>query len=124
MHWTGNFYESRSGTGHPLIGDRSIRGGAIRASGWYFAEGGLVQSYFEALADHYHFSLDTILLDNCLKKYRISSFMGIMEKKLQSSGNPAAEAALLLLILKELSIILSVVSVLPTATGCAMISLL
>ena len=39
--------------------DRSIRGGAIRASGWYFAEGGLVQSYFEALADHYHFSLDT-----------------------------------------------------------------
>ena len=39
--------------------NRSIRGGAIRASGWYFAEGGLVQSYFEALADHYHFSLDT-----------------------------------------------------------------
>ena len=38
---------------------RSIRGGAIRASGWYFAEGGLVQSYFEALASHYHFSLDT-----------------------------------------------------------------
>ncbi|MGN0624650.1 MAG: excinuclease ABC subunit UvrA [Oscillospiraceae bacterium] len=38
---------------------RSIRGGAIRASGWYFAEGGLVQSYFEALANHYHFSLDT-----------------------------------------------------------------
>ncbi len=39
--------------------NRSIRGGVIRASGWYFAEGGLVQSYFEALADHYHFSLDT-----------------------------------------------------------------
>lgn len=39
--------------------NRSIRGGAIHASGWYFAEGGLVQSYFEALADHYHFSLDT-----------------------------------------------------------------
>lgn len=39
--------------------NRSIRSGAIRASGWYFAEGGLVQSYFEALADHYHFSLDT-----------------------------------------------------------------
>ncbi|MCI9406555.1 MAG: excinuclease ABC subunit UvrA [Oscillospiraceae bacterium] len=38
---------------------RSIRGGAIRASGWYFAEGGLVQSYFEALSKHYHFSLDT-----------------------------------------------------------------
>ena len=38
---------------------RSIRDGAIRASGWYFAEGGLVQSYFEALAKHYHFSLDT-----------------------------------------------------------------
>ena len=39
--------------------NRSIRGGAIRASGWYFAEGGLVQSYFEALADHYHFSRDS-----------------------------------------------------------------
>ncbi len=38
---------------------RSIRSGAIRASGWYFAEGGLVQSYFEALSKHYHFSLDT-----------------------------------------------------------------
>ncbi len=38
---------------------RSIRAGAIRASGWYFAEGGLAESYFEALAKHYHFSLDT-----------------------------------------------------------------
>ncbi|MCI5801105.1 MAG: excinuclease ABC subunit UvrA [Oscillospiraceae bacterium] len=37
----------------------SIRGGCIRASGWYFAEGGLVQSYFEALSAHYGFSLDT-----------------------------------------------------------------
>ena len=39
--------------------NRSIKGGAIRASGWYYAEGGLVQAYFEALAKHYHFSLDT-----------------------------------------------------------------
>lgn len=37
---------------------RSIRGGAIRASGWYYAEGGLVQSYFEALSEKYNFSLD------------------------------------------------------------------
>ena len=103
--------------------DRSIRGGAIRASGWYFAEGGLVQSYFEALADHYHFSLDTPF-GQLPEGIQDIVLMGIMEKKLQSSGNPAAEAALLPLILKELSIILSVVSVLPTATGCAMISLL
>ncbi|MBR2635686.1 MAG: excinuclease ABC subunit UvrA [Oscillospiraceae bacterium] len=38
--------------------ERSIRDGAIRASGWYWAEGGLVQSYFEALSKHYNFSLD------------------------------------------------------------------
>lgn len=36
----------------------SIREGAIRASGWYYAEGGMVQMYMEGLANHYHFSLD------------------------------------------------------------------
>lgn len=36
----------------------SIREGAIRASGWYYAEGGIAQMYFEGLAKHYHFSLD------------------------------------------------------------------
>jgi len=43
--------------------ERSIRGGAIRASGWYWAEGGLVQSYFEALSKHYNFSLDAPFRD-------------------------------------------------------------
>ncbi len=37
----------------------SIRGGAIRASGWSYSEGGTIaQMYYEALAKHYHFSLD------------------------------------------------------------------
>ncbi|HIY09479.1 MAG TPA: excinuclease ABC subunit UvrA [Firmicutes bacterium] len=39
--------------------DLSIREGAIRASGWYYAEGGIAQMYYEALAEHYGFSLDT-----------------------------------------------------------------
>ena len=37
----------------------SIAEGAIRASGWYFAEGGIAQMYFEALAARYGFSLKT-----------------------------------------------------------------
>lgn len=38
----------------------SIRGGAIKASGWYFGESGTIaQMYFEALAAKYKFSLDT-----------------------------------------------------------------
>ncbi|MEG2295426.1 MAG: excinuclease ABC subunit UvrA, partial [Oscillospiraceae bacterium] len=36
----------------------SIRDGAIKASGWYYAEGGIAQMYYEALADKYKFSLD------------------------------------------------------------------
>ena len=36
----------------------SIGEGAIRASGWYYAEGGIAQMYYEGLAEHYHFSLD------------------------------------------------------------------
>jgi len=35
----------------------SIAEGAIRASGWYFAEGGIAQMYMEALAKRYNFSL-------------------------------------------------------------------
>ena len=45
-----------------IVPDRSlsIRGGAIKASGWYFGESGTIaQMYFEALAEHYGFSLDT-----------------------------------------------------------------
>ena len=41
----------------------SIAEGAIRASGWYYAEGGLAQMYFQSLAEHYHFSLDTPVKD-------------------------------------------------------------
>ncbi len=36
----------------------SIKQGAIRASGWYYADGGITQMYFEALSRHYKFSLD------------------------------------------------------------------
>ncbi|MBQ9969768.1 MAG: excinuclease ABC subunit UvrA, partial [Oscillospiraceae bacterium] len=38
---------------------RSIADGAIRCSGWYYAEGGIAQAYFQSLAKHYGFSLDT-----------------------------------------------------------------
>lgn len=38
---------------------KSIAEGAIRASGWYYAEGGISQAYFQSLANHYAFSLDT-----------------------------------------------------------------
>ena len=41
----------------------SIRQGAIKASGWYYAEGGLAQMYYEGLAEHYGFSLDTPFKD-------------------------------------------------------------
>jgi len=39
----------------------SIRGGAIKASGWYFGRDGgtIAQMYYDALAEHYGFSLDT-----------------------------------------------------------------
>ncbi|MBC8569648.1 excinuclease ABC subunit UvrA [Zongyangia hominis] len=37
----------------------SLRQGAIKVSGWYYAEGGIAQMYFEGLAKHYGFSLDT-----------------------------------------------------------------
>ncbi len=38
---------------------RSIASGAVRCSGWYYAEGGIAQAYFQSLAKHYNFSLDT-----------------------------------------------------------------
>ena len=39
---------------------KSIRGGAIKASGWYYGESGTIaQMYYEGLANHYKFSLDT-----------------------------------------------------------------
>ena len=43
--------------------NKSIREGAIRASGWYYVEGGLPSMYYHSLADHYHFSLDTPIND-------------------------------------------------------------
>jgi len=41
----------------------SVREGAIRASGWYYAEGGIAQMYYEALAREYKFSLDAPIKD-------------------------------------------------------------
>ncbi|WRS28924.1 excinuclease ABC subunit UvrA [Oscillospiraceae bacterium MB08-C2-2] len=41
----------------------TIKEGAIRASGWYYAEGGLAQMYYEALAKHYNFSLSVPVKD-------------------------------------------------------------
>ena len=43
--------------------NKSIREGAIRASGWYYVEGGLPSMYYHSLADHYHFSMDTPIKD-------------------------------------------------------------
>lgn len=37
----------------------SISQGAVKASGWYYAEGSISQMYYEGLAKHYGFSLDT-----------------------------------------------------------------
>ncbi|MBQ4100859.1 MAG: excinuclease ABC subunit UvrA, partial [Oscillospiraceae bacterium] len=37
----------------------SIAEGAIKASGWYFFEGGMAKMYFDALAEKYNFSLKT-----------------------------------------------------------------
>ena len=37
----------------------SVNGGAIKASGWSIADGGIARMYFEGLAKHYKFSLDT-----------------------------------------------------------------
>ncbi|MBP0969022.1 MAG: excinuclease ABC subunit UvrA [Oscillospiraceae bacterium] len=41
----------------------SIRGGAIKASGWGFSDGSMSQMYYEGLAAHYGFSLDTPFRD-------------------------------------------------------------
>ena len=43
---------------------KSIREGAIKASGWYYADGvSIAAMYYEALAKHYGFSLDTPIRD-------------------------------------------------------------
>ncbi len=41
----------------------SIANGAIKASGWYYAEGGIAKMYYEALAKKYNFSLRTPIKD-------------------------------------------------------------
>ena len=41
----------------------SIRESAIKASGWYFSEGGIAEMYFVALSEKYGFSLDTPFKD-------------------------------------------------------------
>ena len=45
-----------------IVPDRtkSIRDGAIKASGWYYADGvSIAAMYYDGLSKHYHFSLDT-----------------------------------------------------------------
>ncbi|MEG1971801.1 MAG: excinuclease ABC subunit UvrA, partial [Oscillospiraceae bacterium] len=41
----------------------TVKEGAIKASGWYYAEGGIAQMYYEGLAEHYKFSLDVPFKD-------------------------------------------------------------
>ena len=41
----------------------SVRGSAIKASGWYYAEGSISEMYYNGLAKHYDFSLDTPIKD-------------------------------------------------------------
>ncbi len=43
--------------------DLSIREGAIKASGWYYAEGSLSEMYYQALGKKYGFTLDTPIRD-------------------------------------------------------------
>ena len=43
--------------------DLSIRESAIKASGWYYAEGSLSEMYYEALGKKYGFTLDTPIKD-------------------------------------------------------------
>lgn len=43
--------------------DLSIRENAIKASGWSYAEGNMAQMYFDGLAKHYGFSVDTPIKD-------------------------------------------------------------
>lgn len=43
--------------------DLSIKDGAIKASGWYYAEGGIAHMYYTALAKEYKFSLETPFKD-------------------------------------------------------------
>lgn len=41
----------------------SIREGAIKASGWYYAEGSVSEMYYKGLGKHYGFTLDTKIKD-------------------------------------------------------------
>ena len=43
--------------------DLSIRENAIKASGWTYSEGSMAQMYFDGLAKHYGFSVDTPVKD-------------------------------------------------------------
>lgn len=43
--------------------DLSIRENAIKASGWTYSEGSMAQMYFDGLAKHYGFSVDTPIKD-------------------------------------------------------------
>ena len=43
--------------------DKSIREGAIKASGWYYAEGSISEMYYKGLGNRYGFTLDTPIKD-------------------------------------------------------------
>ncbi len=43
--------------------EKSVRQGGIKGSGWAMEGNSIASMYFEALADHYHFSLDTPIRD-------------------------------------------------------------
>ena len=42
-----------------LTSNKSIRESAIKASGWYYAEGSISEMYYKALGKRYGFTLDT-----------------------------------------------------------------
>ncbi len=61
--------------------ERSVREGAIHASGWYYYEGGIAQNYYDALAKEYNFSLDAPIKD--LPKEAVDAILyGTKGKKL------------------------------------------
>lgn len=58
----------------------SIRDGAVKASGWYYADGGMAQMYYEALAQKYHFSLDVPISELSEEAIRILMYGNNGEK--------------------------------------------
>ncbi len=65
----------------------SIRNGGIKASGWSYETGAITKMYFDALAEHYNFSLDTPVGE--LSKEAIDVLMyGTKGKKIKTKRTP------------------------------------